>query len=254
MSLENIFRLINAVILNSSEEHTSNRIGIAFGDTAHIALASTVQNVLILSGLSRIVSPGVAAFCIFATVAIVLDFFFLSTFFLSVLSVDVRRTELSDALAKASSKSISRKVSDTRNRTTWLEQLLHGKIALSTRIAGTIVMVGFVLIAQWHFFDEENVLGMLLRQHRTPQTAPGPGSTKGALLGEVHQARSPTSWLRLQDHETAREVINIIKPSAHSYVARVFEPVVFVMKDSDRMPHAKEPSLLPAINLYDLLL
>jgi hypothetical protein len=251
MSLENIFRLINAVILNSSEEHTSNRIGQAFGETAHIALASTLQNALILGGLSRSVSPGVAAFCVFATVAFVLDFFFLSTFFLSVLSVDVRRTELSDALDKASITPNSRSRVELRSRTTWLEQVLQGKIALSTRIAGTIVMVGFVLIAQWHFFDGENILRALLRRFSESHASHVPGPGRASLLEDVHQARSPTSWLRLQDHETAREVINIIKPKSHSYVARVYEPLVFVLKNSDRMPHAKEPSLLPAA--YDFI-
>ncbi|KAI9158801.1 Sterol regulatory element-binding protein [Paramyrothecium foliicola] len=251
MSLENIFRLINSVIIHSSEENTSDRIGHAFGETAHIAVASTLQNALILSALSRIVSPGVAAFCIFATVAIVLDFFFLSTFFLSVLSVDVRRTELSDALAKVSSKTYGGRVSDIRGRTSWIERILQGKIALSTRVAGTVVMVGFVLIAQWHFFDDENIFGTLLRAYRKPRAMPGSNTARGAPLENIHQARSLTSWLRLQDHETAREVINIIKPSSYSYTARVYEPLVFVMKNSDRMPRAKEGSLLPAA--YDFI-
>jgi hypothetical protein len=72
---------------------------------------------------------------------------------------------------------------------------------------------------------------------------------KSSLLIDIHQARSPTSWLRLQDHETAREVINVVKPWAHSYVALVYDPVIFVLKGSDRIPHSKEPYFLPAV--YD---
>ncbi|GAP89129.1 putative srebp cleavage activating protein [Rosellinia necatrix] len=248
MSLENIFRLINGVILTASEDNTSNRIGHAFGQTAPIALASVAQNLLILYGLSRVVSSGVSAFCTFAAIAIIFDFFYLSTFFLAVLSVDVRRTELSDTLAKASVRS-HRAPQDKYPHQTWLDTMLQGKIAMSTRIAGTVVMVGFVLIAQWHFFENESVARIISRLIQAAPQRNEVHSTQSSLLVEVHQARSPTSWLRLQDHETAREVINVIKPAAHSYTARVFDPYIFVLKGSDRMLSAHEPLLSPAI--YD---
>ncbi|KAI8951332.1 sterol-sensing domain of SREBP cleavage-activation-domain-containing protein [Xylaria longipes] len=248
MSLENIFRLINAVILTPSEDSTSNRIGHAFGETAPIALASVAQNLLILYGLSRVVSSGVSAFCTFAAIAIVFDFFYLSTFFLTVLSVDVRRTELSDALAKASIRS-HRRSHEPPPRQPWLDTMLQGKIAMSTRIAGTVVMIGFVLIAQWHFFENESVARTIRRLIRISRKHNDAQPAQSSLLVEVHQARSPTSWLRLQDHETAREVINIIKPAAYSYTARVFDPYIFVLKGSDRMLSSHEPLLSPAI--YD---
>jgi hypothetical protein len=250
MSLENIFRLINAVIVTPSEDSTSSRIGHAFGETAQTALASTMQNVLILWALSRVVSPGVSAFCIFVAVAIIFDFFYLSTFFLSVLSVDVRRTELSDALARASLRK-NRRSSDPQPRSSWVEAMLQGKIALSTRIAGTIVMFGSVLVAQWHFFENESIFRLLGRLFNVVETKRNLPPSRSSLLVDIHQARSPTSWLRMQDHDTAREVINVIKPWAHSYIARVYEPLVFVAKGSDRMPHATERPFLPAV--YDFL-
>ncbi|KAL4728413.1 hypothetical protein ACLX1H_005158 [Fusarium chlamydosporum] len=248
MSLENIFRLINAVIITPAEDSTSNRIGQAFGETAHTAIASSLQNVFLLLILSRWVSPGVSAFCMFVAVAIGFDLFYLSTFFLSVLSVDVRRTELSDALAKASMRH-HRGESDFKPRGTW-ELVLHGKATLSTRIAGTIIMLGFILIAQWHFFEEDAILNFFKHLYHGYGALENSSSPQ-ISLDSIHQARSPKSWLRLQDHETAQEIISIIKPTAHSYVARVYEPVVFVMKGSDRMPHFKEPALLPA--LYDFI-
>ncbi|KAI5917545.1 sterol-sensing domain of SREBP cleavage-activation-domain-containing protein [Camillea tinctor] len=248
MSLENIFRLINAVILTPSEYSTSHRIGYAFGETAHIALTSVGQNVLILSVLSKFVAPGVSAFCIFAALALIFDFFYLSTFFLSVLSVDVRRTELSDALAKASIRA-HRSASDAQSRQTWVDAMLQGKIAMSTRIAGTIVMVGFILIAQWHFFESGSVTRSLGRVVGISPKFQDLSPSRASLLVDVHQARSPTSWLRLQDHETAREVIHVIKPDAHSYVARVFDPYIFVLRGADRMHSANERLFLPAV--YD---
>jgi len=255
MSLENIFRLINSAILTPSEDSTSSRIGYAFGETAHIALASTVQNCLLLWLLSKVVAPAVAHFCIFASIAFVFDYFYLSTFFLSVLSVDVRRTELSDALAKASLRQHQRLGSDAQSTTAprWTSAMLGGKTAMSTRIAGTIIAVGFVLIAQWHFFENESmpwVFIQLLLGGDKKDFGPAEAA-KSSLLVDIHQARSPTSWLRLQDHETAREVIHVVKPDAHSYIARVFEPLVFVRRGADRIPHEPEGSLLPAV--YDFL-
>ncbi|KAI1104903.1 sterol-sensing domain of SREBP cleavage-activation-domain-containing protein [Jackrogersella minutella] len=245
MSLENIFRLINAVILTPSEDNTSKRISQAFGETGYVALISVTQNLVILYALSKIVSPGVSAFCTFTAIALIFDFFYLSTFFLSVLSVDVRRTELSDALAKASIRS-HRSAFDAQSRQTWIDAMLKGRIAMSTRIAGTIVMVGFVLIAQWHFFENESLMRALSRiTHISPKYK---SLSLSSSLTEVHQGRSPASWLGLQDHETARELIHVIKPDAHSYIARVFHPTIFVLKGSDRNLSANEPWFPPAVH------
>lgn len=251
MSLENIFRLINAAILTPPEDSTSNKIGHAFGKTAPIALASSMQNVLILAALSRMVSPSVSAFCVFAAVALIFDFFYLSTFFLSVLSVDVRRMELGDALAKTALRQSRRNHHGSQPTTSWFDQVLRGKIALSTRIAGTVIMIGFVVIAQWHFFGDDHIFRKLLRLYKGPNEAHGLSTAQTSLLKGLHQARSPTSWLLNQDHETAQEVIRAIKPDAYSYVARVFDPLVFVKRNSDRVPHSREPTLLPAA--YDFM-
>lgn len=235
MSLENVFRLINAVILTPADHSTSSRIGSAFGETGHIALASVAQNLLILWGLSRVVVSGVSAFCTFAAIAIIFDFFYLSTFFLSVLSVDVRRTELNDALEKASNRN-NRPSVENLPRQSLLDAILQGRIALSTRLAGTFVMLGFVIMAQWHFSDggikSTSPLRLLRFLWKTGDAMTSPNTPYASL----HQARSPKSWLRLQDHETAKEVINVVKPWAHSYIARVYDPIIFVLKGSDRNP------------------
>jgi len=55
---------------------TVHRIANALGNVGHLSLAAAGQNLFILWVLSRIVSPGVAAFCAFAAVALVFDFVF----------------------------------------------------------------------------------------------------------------------------------------------------------------------------------
>jgi hypothetical protein len=250
ISMENSFRLINAVIMTSSTISISDRIGEAFGATAHIAIANRVQNSLILYGLSKITSSGVSAFCTFAAIATLFDFFYLATFFLTVLSVDVRQRELWE-LEKASLKR-AKPSHDGPPRPLWVDGIYPirlGETAMSTRIAGTIVLVGFVLIAQAHYTSEGG--RQWLNKLFSLSWREAGGTPKSSLLIDIHQARSPTSWLRLQDHETAREVIKVVKPWAHSYVARVYDPIIFVLKGADRTPDTREPLFLPAV--YDFV-
>ncbi|CAK7263178.1 hypothetical protein SEPCBS57363_000436 [Sporothrix epigloea] len=268
MSLENMLRLIRGVIATNLEESTSNRIGAAFGKTTHIASASVLEHLLLLWGISKLVTPSLSDFCAFLAIAIVFDFFYLSTFFLSVLSVEVRRSELSEFLEKSSAKWRRQQSSSQSSlyalpnssqhggvpRKSWIAAVLKGRIDVSTRIAGTVIMLGFVIIAQWHFFENESISRTFSRLFTSNMESDNNLTSWGgasAQLQELHQARSPTSWLRLQDHETAQEVINVVKPTAHSYIARVYEPLVLVLKGSDRMPSVAERPFLPAV--YDFI-
>jgi len=53
---------------------TTSRIANALGDVGHLSLAAAAQNLMLLWLLSRMVWPGVAAFCAFAAVALIFDF------------------------------------------------------------------------------------------------------------------------------------------------------------------------------------
>ncbi|KFY54902.1 hypothetical protein V496_07145, partial [Pseudogymnoascus sp. VKM F-4515 (FW-2607)] len=249
VGLENMFRLVNAVIITPSQSKTSRRIAEALGHIGPVALAGVGQDLLILYLLSKVVAPGVAAFCVFAAVALIFDFVLLLTFFVAVLSVDVRRTELSDSLETVKSQRKKLGAAEPKSRNAWVSAVLSGKTPISTRIAGTIVMVCSVLVLQGHFFDNESLLRTLSRAFQLvrpdhPLRSPTPATR---LSVDINQARSPTAWLRMQDHETAREVIHVIKPDTHGYVARVYDPLVFVLESSDRTPtNAGVRRFLPA--------
>ncbi|KAG0648260.1 Sterol regulatory element-binding cleavage-activating [Hyphodiscus hymeniophilus] len=236
VGLENIFRLINAVIMTPSQAPTASRMSDALGKTGHVALAGVTQNLLILWMLTKMVSPGVAAFCKFAAIALTFDFFYLLTFFLAVLSVDVRRTELRDSLNRSPRRASKAPSPEHQSKQTWADAILHGDAPVSTRVAGTVVMVSFIIAAQWHFFDNESILQTISRFLRHLRSEPQrPRQSPVSLLSvDVNQARTPTAWLQMQDHETAHEVIQVIKPHAHSYIARVYDPLVFVLDGSDR--------------------
>ncbi|CAD6498671.1 BgTH12-04332 [Blumeria graminis f. sp. triticale] len=238
VGLENMFRLINAVITTRSEDSTAVRIGEALGKTSHVALAGVCQNLAILWVLSRGVYPQITAFCTFAAVALTFDFFFLLTFFAAVLSIDLRRMELGDALNRAVSQHHLIAPSRHPTRQAWTDAILNGQAPFPTRTAGTVVMISFVLMAQWHFFDNESLLQTASRLFCLVKLNTEISPLASSLPAvDIHQARTPTAWLRMQDHETAHEVIKVVKPHANSYIARVYDPLVFVVNGSDRTPN-----------------
>lgn len=228
------FRLINAVLAYPPGMRTDLRIANALGDVGHLTIATAAQNLAILWLLSRIVSPGVAAFCAFAAVALLFDLFFLLTFFVAVLTVDIRRLELRDSLTRSNAPRATRKTSPHK-RTGWTDALVQGRLPFSTRMAGTAVTTTFVLSLNYHFFDNKDkrlsfrqLLGLVGR------AAPSIVETDSASLPPMNATRTPAAWLRLQNYDTAREVMRKVRPGGHSFVARMFDPLIVVVAGSDR--------------------
>ncbi|OCK80613.1 hypothetical protein K432DRAFT_352633 [Lepidopterella palustris CBS 459.81] len=247
IGLENIFRLINEVLSNPPEMSTVHRIGNALGEVGHLSLAAAGQNLIILWLLSRVVSPGVAAFCAYAAVALVFDFVFHLTFFLAVLSVDVRRMGLQDSLDQINIAQPPPKT-NKQGKPSWFEFLDGRKLPFSTRIAGSAAIICFVFVLNWHFFDNgmrpfsfRRILEYALSTSKSANSS-GPNRTPSP---PIHLARTPAEWLRMQDHDTGKEFIRFIKPNAYSFIARVYDPLLIVLKGADgRSARNKPRSLL----------
>ncbi|KAL0260919.1 hypothetical protein SLS55_004611 [Diplodia seriata] len=177
------------------------------------------------------------------------DFVFHLTFFVAVLSVDVRRMELQDSLDRINLATQRRSSTSTKvERRTWGGALLQGKLPFSTRIAGTVAMISFILALNWHFFDHDrrpfsfvNVLRLFRLRTKSNVLDPLPPPP-------INQARTPEAWLKMQDNISAKELIDFVKPGYHSFVARVYEPLTVVMKDADRRGAANQaPSVFAAL-------
>lgn len=102
-----------------------------------------------------------------------------------------------------------------------------------------------------HFLDNQHPLvtiGILGRMIRNPHTI---GSTPLTQSPEMplNIARSPTSWMRLQDQLTGMELIRAVKPGAVRIIARAYNPIFFVMAGSDRVHTAGK---IPHINAMEL--
>lgn len=233
LGIENMFRLINAVLAYSPTMATELRIANALGDVGPISVAAAVQNLTILSLLSTVVSPGVAAFCAFAAIATLFDAFFLLTFFVAVLNVDIRRLELQDALANRHSHRHRRRPSPTHH--TWFDALIQGRLPFSTRMAGTAVTTTFILSLNYHFFEHKEKatnLRNLLDIVRGGSTNAGEVDTFAPP--PMNATLTPGEWMRMQDFDTAKEVLRLAKPGADSFVIRLFAPLIVVLGGSDR--------------------
>ncbi|KAF7846442.1 hypothetical protein BT93_L4372 [Corymbia citriodora subsp. variegata] len=231
IGLENIFRLINAVLAYPPEMMNTQRIANGIGDIGHASVASAAQNLLILWLLSLVVSPGVAAFCAFAAVALLFDYFFLMTFFVAVLNVDIRRLELQDSISRGP-HGPKRKVSPERH--TWIDALLQGHVPFSTRMAGSAVTISFVMALNWHFNDHAPALPFrvfpgLFEKQKLPLT-----EFDGISLPSINQTRHFTSSPRTQDYENAVHFMNLVKPGASGFVAKIYDPLVVVLGGADR--------------------
>jgi hypothetical protein len=241
--LGNIFRLINAVLETPPEMPPQQRIGNALGEVGHLSLAVAFQNLALIYLCSRFVSPWVADFCVFAAVTLVFDFVYHLTFFVAVLSVDVQRMELSDSIGQADLTRSSKK--NKPGRQSWCSALLEGTTPLSTRFAGTVAIFSIILAINLHFFDVGD-------QHLSLDTMRKKFLTKRQKRSSVppwrsppiNQARTPAEWLKLQDHNTAQELFALLKPGAHSFIARIYDPILVVTKGARGRDKPQLPTTL----------
>ena len=219
------------------------RIGNALGEVGHLSVAIAFQNLALLYLCSRLVTPWVADFCVFAAVTLVFDLVFHLTFFIAVLSVDVQRMELSDSLDRISLNQSTK--NNKAERQSWLGALREGTLPLSTRFAGTVAIFSVILAVNWHFFDSSDspLSFNSLRQTFTSRRRKRSIDTTWSQP-PINQARTPAEWLRLQDHNTARELFGFIKPGAQTFVARIYNPILVVSKGAQGRDRPQPPSSL----------
>lgn len=147
-----MFRLINAVIAKPAEQPTTIRIATALGEVGFLSMVAVATDLAILCVIGHFSVPAVREFCTFAGVALIMDFVLHSTYFLAVLSVDVRRLELQDSLDRMTlSENDHPRSPDSEQRSSLTEFLMKGAIPVSTRIAGSAI-VRLSLAQPWGSF------------------------------------------------------------------------------------------------------
>jgi hypothetical protein len=88
-----------------------------------------------------------------------------------------------------------------------------------------------ILAVNWHFFDTDvRDIDPRVLVKRFWNRAPKSGPISLWNPPPINQARTPAEWLKIQDYNTAREMFGFIKPDAHSFIARVYDPLLVVME------------------------
>ncbi|TLD34750.1 Sterol regulatory element-binding protein cleavage-activating protein [Venturia nashicola] len=250
IGLENMFRLVNSVLIQPPEQQTIHRVATALAEVSTKFLAATTQMLVLLWIISK-KSSELSAFCTFAAIALFFDFFFHLTFFLPVVSVDVRRMELSDSLdrldlVKNRNSSVAKAIPE---RQFFLETLLLGRGSLTSRIAtsriaGIVTSICFILGLNVHFFEDGNPIWSFFRSLQSMFHSHPMNGLSANFAPIINQARTPTGWIMLQDYKDAKQILDFVKPNVHHIVARVYDPLFVVLHGSNRAAPSADTSLL----------
>ncbi|KAI5819769.1 sterol-sensing domain of SREBP cleavage-activation-domain-containing protein [Pyronema omphalodes] len=265
IGLENMFRLINAVFATPAEKPTTIRISAALGEVGFLSGIAVGTDITIMALIARFSVPAVREFCLFAGVALMVDYILHMTFFLAVLSVDVRRLELQDSLDKFMSRNAREESSDDvgligdnalEKQGAFAESLFRAGSPLSTRVAGSAIIICFAVALNMHFLDNQHPVTtflMLLEMLCSPNAFKHRPTDHAMPL---NVARTPIAWLSKQDEYTGMELIRAAKhigaaPSdAVRIIAEAYQPLFFELAGSDRAETlGKMPNIISTIDI-----
>ena len=96
VGVENTFALTSAVVATSVDLPVRQRVGLGLGRFGGSMTRTLMAEIIILGAGVGLGVPVLKEFCMVAAVAVVIDYLLHITFFITVLSIDMRRLELAD--------------------------------------------------------------------------------------------------------------------------------------------------------------
>jgi hypothetical protein len=232
-----------------------HRVSVALGSMGHVLLATVGQNVCILIALSSILNKELAAFCNFAALSLVVDLLFFWSFFIAVLTLDLKRHGMLDSVEIAPQRSTQRNESSMKQHRISRLQRTSARQQQQTifhhpRIIGTVAIVVFIFILALHY-PQQIPLDFRPRLAMSCGPALAHGKPSGQLSPRaVHRADS-TTWLATQASHTLREILRLAGTGSTSFVARVYNPVVVMPRSvSGNIPRQQCMSQLPPSDGY----
>ncbi|KFZ08945.1 hypothetical protein V502_09049 [Pseudogymnoascus sp. VKM F-4520 (FW-2644)] len=242
-ALDNIFRLIHEVERTPLLDRPERRVSIALGSVGHLLLISVVQNVFILLLLSKLLSPGLAAFCCFAALSLVIDTFFFWSFFVAILAINLRNYGIQDSFENVgqhregtdddNATAIRGFTPQQRRDTSWRPWQI---ISYFPRVKGTVAILLFISMLAWHFlpgkvsFDFNQEFASVPTLGRTQITRDYPTRLK-TVLGQTADSRG---WLESQDRNTMKEIHLLADARLEGFVARIYSPLIVMPKSTNR--------------------
>jgi hypothetical protein len=226
-------------------------VAVALGAVGHLSLISVAQNLVILGLVLIVAPPGLAAFCWFAAISLVVDLAFFFTFFVSMLSVDLRMYGLQDSF-----EDVRKRYEAESTKTAPINGLAQEQrrditrhsghtVLLYPRALGTVVVVLFLFMLGWNFLGG----AITFRSARNFAVISDWGEFKTArdyphgFEPILEHTRDSANWLKFQEHETTREILQLANPQSYGFLARVYSPLVVVLKFADRNLSLAEETL-----------
>lgn len=131
---------MNAIKETPPEQSTNIRIATAVGEVGFLSTVAVITDIVILTIIGHMSMPAVTEFCWFAGIALAVDFVLHFSFFLAVLSVDVRRLELQDFLEKENLSNPDPKWDRRASSPSAGFKRFMKSTPVSTRIAGSAIV------------------------------------------------------------------------------------------------------------------
>ncbi|KAJ3219744.1 hypothetical protein HDU67_009556 [Dinochytrium kinnereticum] len=208
VGVENIFVLTNGVVTTSLDLPVKERVG----------LVSTINvpSLQVRSYPAKSLLKMYQEFCLFACIAIVMDFFLQITFFVTILAIDIRRLELSDlhTLQRMHTRRLSFSV-DSPGQTEISADRLQRKTPWSAIVIGCIV----VLLG----------LGFI-------------GTSTDNLFQSDPTTKDNNTFWESSMSLTADAVWTVINPSKSNRYVEIRPPVhITIVHDGDPVPKASQP-------------
>jgi hypothetical protein len=101
-------------------------------------------------------------------------------------------------------------------------------------MAGTAVTTTFILSLNHHFFEYREATSLRQLLQLIKNGPPMLNEFDSFAPPPINASLTPGQWMRMQDFDTAKEVMRLAKPGADSFIVRVFAPLVVVLPGADR--------------------
>ncbi|KAK9234699.1 sterol-sensing domain of SREBP cleavage-activation-domain-containing protein [Lipomyces kononenkoae] len=248
LGTENMFRLLNALSYTKPEQPAIVRIGTALGKVGFLSTVTTACNICVFLFAIFISGPPIRQVCTFAIVATIIDYILHMTYFVAVLSIDVRRLELED-LIQTSLGAASNDTDDsdeeeliTNDTISWnpfpkiFSYFWDGSVPTTTT-AGIATTGCFLAAMQLHYMRDTDFFSSLLEHVPWPVH---PFATMTSMVNSTLLSRTSSNqsncynWFRVNDFLVSENVLATLAPGRNSFAIQFFEPVYFTLTSSTR--------------------
>lgn len=179
VGIENMFRMVTSLSETPGELAISYRLSKALSDCGITSTLIVICDLSIMIFIYPFVVPNTQQFCIFASIALIIDHVLHLTYFAAVLSIDIHRLELHDLLNNDSTLEVNKKqwlfsLFNSGRRVCLVDSLANdrGKSAVcsikekvtntitkfkppfSTTVTGTLVMILFLIGTNIRWTDD----------------------------------------------------------------------------------------------------